>query len=439
MANENSPPGPPGARRKRPPTVIDLPATEIPPEPAAAEPPMEAKAEEAAPPTVMPADTTPNQTAQEAAFEQASFEPPPPPPPEPPRAEAEPAPDRKPSFAFVTERPSWSTAAPGIAGVAGGIAVALLFWLAGAFPGGPSAGPDPGPRLAAIEKQLNDLAARPAPANADPKAVDPKTVDDIATRLSKIEGAQAAPRAPVTDPVVLGRLNAAEAATKSLADNAAALSRRAEATDATIRDTGAGIESRIGTLTATLTDVQNAARAAAAGSDRASRLAIAASALRNAVERGDPFAAELAVVKPLAPDAGAAALLEPFAAAGVPAAAALGQELAALVRPMLRASGEPSPDGGFLDRLQANAQKLVRIRPVDEEPGGDERAAILARVEQRAAQGNLAGAAAELDKLPADARLPFQPWLAKAQARNKALDASRRLYADAVAALKAAP
>jgi hypothetical protein len=30
-------------------------------------------------------------------------------------------------------------------------------------------------------------------------------------------------------------------------------------------------------------------------------------------------------------------------------------------------------------------------------------------------------------------------WIAKAEARNKAIDASRRLAADAVAALKAAP
>ena len=207
---------------------------------------------------------------------------------------------------------------------------------------------------------------------------------------------------PVTDPVVLGRINAAENATKSLADNAAALSRRAEATDAALRDTN----SRIDKLTAALADVQTTARAAAAGSDRASRLAVAASALRNAVEHGDPFTAELAIVKPLAPDANAIALLEPFAASGVPGNAALGQELATIVRPMLRASDQTPADAGFLDRLQANAQKLVRVRPVDEEPRGDDRTAILSRVEQRASQGNVAAAMTELNKLPADARAP---------------------------------
>ena len=310
----------------------------------------------------------------------------------------------------------------------------LLLWLGGIFSSGRDPVVDLSPRLAAIEKQLNELAARPAPASVDPKAID-KAIDDIAARLARLESAQAAPRAPVTDPVVLGRLNAAENATKSLADNAAAMSRRAEAIDAALRE----INSRIDKLTATLTDVQTTARSAAAGSDRASRLAVAASALRNAVEHGDPFTAELAIVKPLAPDPNAIALLEPFAASGVPSNGVLGQELATMVRPMLRAAGEPVRDGGFLDRLQANAEKLVRIRPVGEEARGDDRTAILARVEQRAAQGNIPGALTELAKLPADAREPVQAWIAKAEARNRALDASRRLAADAVAALKTAP
>ena len=308
--------------------------------------------------------------------------------------------------------------------------VALLFWLFGALSGGRDTSTDLNPRLAAIEKQLNELAARPAPARVDAKAV-----DDLAGRLAKLESAQAAPRAPVTDPVVLGRINVAESATKSLADNAAALSRRAEAADAAVRDTN----SRIEKLTAALADVQTTARAAAAGSDRASRLAVAASALRNAVEHGDSFTAELAIVKPLAPDAGAIALLEPFAASGVPGNAALGQELATIVRPLLRASDQTPADAGFLDRLQANAQKLVRVRPDDEEPRGNDRSAILTRVEQRASQGNVAAAMTELDKLPADARASMQAWIGKVEARNKALDASRRLAGDAVAALKAAP
>jgi hypothetical protein len=176
------------------------------------------------------------------------------------------------------------------------------------------------------------------------------------------------------------------------------------------------------------------------GSDRASRLAVAAAALRGTVERGDPYATELAIVKPLASDAAVIAALEPFAASGVPSQAALGQELAAIIRPMLAAATEAPRVGGFLEKLQANAEKLVRIRPI-EEARGDDRVAVLTRIEQRAAQGNIAGALSELAKLPAEVRAQasLQAWTAKAEARSKAVEASRRLAADAVAALKSAP
>ena len=404
MADETPPSDPQGARRRRPPTVIELAATEIPSETAA-----------------------PERLSQDAA-------PPPDAPPEPPHAEPEPPPGHRPAFTWLPDPPSRVHLGAGLAGIVGGLLVALVFWLGGALSRGQGPAIDLSPRLAAIEKQLNDLAARPTPPNADTKAL-----DDIAARLGRLENAQAAPRAPVTDPVVLGRLNFAESATKSLADNVAALSRRAEAADAALRESNAKIESKIDKLTAALVAVQSTAREAAAGSDRASRLAVAASALRNAVEHGDPFAAELAIVKPLATDANAVALLEPFAASGVPSDTALGQELAATIQPMLRAASEPPRDVGFLDRLQANAEKLVRIRPVVEEPRGNDRSAVLARIEQRATRGNVSGALTELNKLPPEGQAPFKAWIAKAEARNKAFDASRRLAAAAVAALKATP
>ena len=54
-------------------------------------------------------------------------------------------------------------------------------------------------------------------------------------------------------------------------------------------------------------------------------------------------------------------------------------------------------------------------------------------------RGNIAGAQAELAKLPPADRASTEAWTAKVQARDKALDASRRLAADAVAALNATP
>src|SRR5690242_11516052 len=98
MADEK-PPGSPGAKRRRPPTVIDLPATEVPSEPTMTEPQAEAVASPSADP------------------EPVRSEPPQEPPPSPPREE--PPPERLSLFAFMPDPSSWSVA--GAAGIAGAL------------------------------------------------------------------------------------------------------------------------------------------------------------------------------------------------------------------------------------------------------------------------------------------------------------------------------
>jgi hypothetical protein len=316
----------------------------------------------------------------------------------------------------------------GAVGAAAALLMIILLWLVGALPSGQGASSELASRLASIEKQLHALANRPVAPSADPQAI-----ADLGARLQKLENAQVTPRPPVTDPVVLGRLAATENAVKSLSDNVTALSRRADATDAAIREARSQLES----TAAGLSDLKNTMRAAAVGSDRAARLALAAGALRAAVERSDPFSAELAVVKLLVTDPSALAPLEPFAASGLPSNAALARELAAITQPMLQAAPPPR-DGGILDRLQANAEKLVRIRRIDEAQG-DEHGAIIARAKARAARGDMPGAIDDLAKLPAAMRAAAQAWIDKVEARNKAIETSRNLAADAVAALKSAP
>jgi hypothetical protein len=365
-------------------------------------------------------------------------------------------------MAWLPQELSAAHVSAGIAGAIGALFLVLMFWLVGAMPGGRDSSTGLNPRLVAIEKQLKDivqdfgpsaardLAARPAPAGADTKLLDDAVMRlaNLETAQSKLESvlakletmqanlerAQAIPRAPVTDPVALGRLTTAENAVNSLADNVAAMARRTESIDATLRDTS----SRIEKLAAALAELQVTARSAAVGSDRAVRLALVAAALRAMVERGDPYVNELAAVKPLISKPGILAPLEPFANSGMPSDAALAQELKVIVQPMLRAAGASPPDGNFLDRLQTNAGKIVRIRPV-EDTRGDDRGAILARIEQRAAQANISGAMAELAKLTPTERAALQGWIAKVEGRNNAIEASRRFAADAMAALNTIP
>jgi len=274
-------------------------------------------------------------------------------------------------------------------------------------------------RLAGVELGLRDLASRAPPPSADPKAL-----DAVAGRVAKLEAAGAAPPVGAGDPVLAARVAALETELKALAETVGVLGRRSEealavAREARVRtDAGAAelaelaqkppaaVErGEVEALANRVTAVERSEQAAARD-DRTVRLALAASALN--------------------------AALEPFARAGVPAAAVLARQFSALA-PALQAAGAPPPEG-VLGRLQMNAEKLVRIRRVDEAPGSDA-AAIVARSEAKAARGDLAGAVSELAQLPPNARAPAEAWIKSAQARIAAIDASRRLASDALAGL----
>jgi hypothetical protein len=173
---------------------------------------------------------------------------------------------------------------------------------------------------------------------------------------------------------------------------------------------------------------------AAGAPDKAVRLAVAAAALRAAVERDRPFATELAAARSIGFDDGALAPLEPFAATGLPTRNELFRELTALLPELRRVSAPPGQDVSYLDRLQASAVRMLNIRPVKDEPG-DDPLTILSRVEFKMIQQDIDAIVAELDKLPASARELAQAWRTKAAARRDAVEAARLLAGGALAKL----
>jgi len=323
-------------------------------------------------------------------------------------------------------------------------------------------------RLAAVELAVRDLSQPATPASPAP-APDTRALDDVASRVAKLEAAGALPGPGTADATLSNRLAGLEGEVKALADTIGALGRRSDDATAVARDARGksdnaaaavaalaqkvgnpltksdldGFDQRVAaldrshkTLEAELAKSSAVSSAAAASGDRALRLAFAANALKAAVERGEPFASELAAVKALGADPAKLAPLEPFAASGVPSVGTLALKLAELA-PSLRApAGTPAsaPGENFLQRLQVNAEKLVRMRPVGEAEG-DAASGGVARAAGMAARDDLAGAVAELAKLPPSERAPAESWIKQAQARTAAIDASRRLAADALAGL----
>jgi hypothetical protein len=171
------------------------------------------------------------------------------------------------------------------------------------------------------------------------------------------------------------------------------------------------------------------------GSDAAARRALVTFALRDAVTRGAPYATELSAAKALGADPKDIAALEPFAASGVPDDVKMAADLKALLPDMIKAAGigTARPDG-FIARLEANAGRLVRIRPAGE-PIGDTPSAVLARIEAKLAHNDVAGAAGELDRLPEKVRAAATPWRDTFDRRRAAIAAANTLAAAGAGAL----
>ncbi len=398
----------PGGRRRRPPSTIELEATEVASEPGAGD----------------SAQSTPE----------------PDPAAEPRAAEREPTHQE-----FGRRRRGvWGLIGAGLSGAAITVVILWGLWIFDILPGSNEEFDDEGSELsdkiAVLEEQVRELAART-------QAPDQSRTEAIDARLKKLEAAAAAPGAPGSDAALAEKLAdldrrteralAAANEAKARADAAASQAQKADAQTAAKPAERSDLEvlaARVANLEQQVTaDAQRLGKVAA-GADRTVRLALVAMELRIAVERGAPFAAELAAAKQLAADPAMLAALEPDSATGVPAPAALGQNLSKLAPAMLKAAGAPRREAGVIERLQAGAERLVRIRPV-EEASGDEPSTVVARAELKATRSDIAGALADVERLPEPVRAPAAGWIEAAKARVAAVDAARKLAANALEAL----
>ncbi len=395
MADKRTMPDPAvgASRRKGPAPTIDLTATEV--------------AAESAEPHVAAGESQAGSLPGQEAHEQ-------------PGADSEPANGRKQGIA-------WHALLAGFAGAAIMTAVLSALWFAGLVPA------------------RYDGSISP----------DPASIAALNGRMAKLE---AAAKTLGSDPTVSERLSAADNAIKSLGVTLTDLTKRSDEAAGIAADTRIRADASEKAMTELRNSVQDLGRNASAGlspadvdsvkkriaaleqvveaapADRAARLALSAAALRDTVASNAPFVAELEEAKSLGADEKILAPLTPFAASGVPTMAALAQELRALIPAMQKVSGAPAPIGSFLERLEANAGKLVRIRPVDAPPGNDA-SAVLARVEIEAAHAAIEDALTDLGNLDAATRAPAQDWIRKAQTRQAALAAARQLASETTHAL----
>lgn len=283
-------------------------------------------------------------------------------------------------------------------------------------------------------------------------------IRSLADRLASLEGGRAtlASRSDVeavaTNVVALGQKidGAAPAATR---DDLAALTERiARVEVAAAAGGGAGASTEaIASLTSqlagaeaqvrSLTDRIAAAEAKVgsvggpvAGGESALR-AIAVAALRRAADGDQPFGSDVDLVSALGIAGDDVAILRPIAVKGVPARAALSAEFPEVADGILSATLASNPKAGFWQQVVDSLGSLVTIRPTGPVAGNDP-AAIVSRMTDAVAKGDLAAALAERDALPQPGKEASAEWAAKAVDRV-ALDALVERIARAFDAPKA--
>ncbi|NLS05658.1 hypothetical protein HGP14_20125 [Rhizobium sp. P32RR-XVIII] len=131
--------------------------------------------------------------------------------------------------------------------------------------------------------------------------------------------------------------------------------------------------------------------------------AIAAAALKAAIDRGGPFMAELDTFAGVSPDDPAVADLRNFAETGVPSRTELIRQIPDVATAIVHSADQQYPNQSWSDRLMASAKSLVIVRPVGNIEG-DSVEAVAARMEDKVKNGDLPGASDEWNNLPANAK-----------------------------------
>ena len=415
-------------QRQRPPVTIDLTA--------------EAVRSEAAPATTpAPKAEAPKAEAvrSEAKAEMPKAEPPLAAPAEARRPAAGANPFRGAAEA-ITRDEGWRNAA--LASVAGGLValvIVLLLQAVGILPA-------PG-RSAANEAIAQAKSASDATAALDRRVAALEAITDGMTalrsdlksatdRVAALEGAKSAYATHDDVAAVAATLQAVDRKVDALppaakASELAALSDRVGKLEVSVAaggGSGGANADAIASLTGQLADADAKVRALAeridaadakvaslgtpAGDGTAGR-AIAAAALRRAAADGTPFAPDLDLIASYGVATNDVATLKPLAASGVKTAAAIAAEFPAVGDAVLAATSASDPNRNFFQRL---LDSLISVRPAGPVAGNDP-PAIVSRMRDDVAKGDLAAALSERDGLPEAGKAASAAWAAEASDR----------------------
>mgnify|MGYP001296566584 CR=1 FL=1 len=174
------------------------------------------------------------------------------------------------------------------------------------------------------------------------------------------------------------------------------------------------------------------------GKDLAVARAIAAAALKAAIDRGDSFATELATYAEVAPADADLSKLKALATSGIPTREELAADFSETADAIIAAAEPTPPEGNIFNRLVDSAKGLVSVRPVGDVEG-DTVPAIVARIENALTKGDLKTAESEWETLPEAGKQASQKFVDGLEARIEADDLVSTTLSNALGATAGAP
>ncbi len=160
-------------------------------------------------------------------------------------------------------------------------------------------------------------------------------------------------------------------------------------------------------------------------------LAIAAAALKSAIDRGGPFTAEVETFAAIAPNSPELPALREIAAVGIATRAELTEGMDDAANAMIAAAEPVDSDAGFWGNLLSSAESLVEVRPIGEVEGETVPAKV-ARMEVALKAGELGKALAEYDTLPEPSKAAAKQFAEKIRARVTAEELVAKALAGAL-------
>ena len=146
-------------------------------------------------------------------------------------------------------------------------------------------------------------------------------------------------------------------------------------------------------------------------------LALELNNLKRVLDRGLPYAAELAGVTKAAGGKVDLTILERYKDTGIATTADLARDFGPVSAAIVDAATEPV-QGSLMDRMMAGAKSVIRVRKISYDAGDKTPEAIAGRMETALRDGRITDVLAEAKNIPAKAQGVAQDWLVKVEARG---------------------